>query len=411
VSVVDALHPAASVCPQCGTANRPDAAFCRSCGTRLLEQSAATHESTRPTPAETSGSDSVESSSLGPVRIDIAGGLRELWAQVRRIRRRWWLIAVVVIVAAGATITFTVDRVVYPPDRAVRAFFAALAAHDAVTAGQLAGCSDAPLCSGTALTSGYTAPAQLQIGAVSSGPATDLTRRPDESVAYMHVRYQLAGQPVDAVIELARDSTGTARPWHILGGGYGYLDVVSTTTSRAQVAGVSVPAVTAASSLGAQQALPGVYTVTAATTDPLFGATPQQVSIIGQLGTTAPAEVDLVVGIRPTVLATVQHQVDASMDRCAAGATDVLAIGCPFELTDTQVPYYPGDDVVWKITKYPQVKLELSADPDSDGGPIVVHTATAGVVVATWPGGSLTETVDPGGVVTAGLDGQPVYTR
>jgi hypothetical protein len=153
-----------------------------------------------------------------------------------------------------------------------------------------------------------------------------------------------------------------------------------------------------------------VYEVAGTPDDVLFTASARPVAVAGKrAGDGARSEVALEVRIRPELLGVVQAQADAALDACAAGADDVVHAGCPFQGRGDMVAYHVGDDVTWRVTRYPRIELRISADPAADGGPIMVRTAVPGEAVATWPGGGETDDVTPGGVVTVGQDGAPRY--
>lgn len=332
------------------------------------------------------------------------------------------MLGVVVLALLGVMgVIGAIQRVFYAPDGPVKQLFAALAERDTAKAAQLANCVAQPLCQGAALRTGYNPPTEVTIAGVTYGDPTDQTRRPDKNVAVVQVRFRLAGQTRSSTVEVRRQGSGLFRPWRVSGGATGYLDVVSAYTPAAQVAGARVKTLpearTVAGTGGAVQALPGLYTVTAAADDPIFTAKPATVAVFGQVShRDSPPSVQLDLAVKPTAATEVDRQVRQRITDCT-GRPEIASHGCPFSVPGIVIS--PAD-VRWAVLDQPQIELRLSGDPAADGGPVKVRTVVKGhasvtytaVVSAGGARATMTAVVDINVSGVVGLDdaGQVVWS-
>ncbi|NUT40048.1 MAG: hypothetical protein HOV86_08645 [Thermoactinospora sp.] len=321
----------------------------------------------------------------------------------RTRRARLVLAAVIVAVVLGTgAVLWTGQEVVYTPDAPVRAWFDVLARRDTAAARDLAG--GVAVLADDGLASGYEPPTGLQIGEITYGTPTDVMRRPNKSIAYVTVRYQVGGQQVEGSIEVVREKSGPVRPWSLSDGITGPLYVVSPVVEQARVAGTTVHTVDQVRASGTSDAVwvpPGVYTVTAAADDPLFDSRPVTVPVLaGHQHPDKATSVNLALTARPDAVAVINKQIKAVIDDCAK-RDDLNPIGCPFGYSGLDTIGASG--VHWKITKYPQITLTPAENQYVSGGLADVVTVTPGQASATFERGreSGTRTVDisPGGAV------------
>jgi Zn-dependent protease with chaperone function len=265
-------------------------------------------------------------------------------------RAGWIVVAGTVVTACLVLATLAVVQWRYfQPGNAVSAYFDALYRHDGVGAGQLAVADTggflrnpaAPVPPDVIRSADYQPPSDFQIGAV--------TTKGDDAV--VDVTYRLGGAPQSDRIALRKDSHpthGVFHGWHIVG--VGTLAVAAPGTSALRVDGVDV-----ATSDGALMAAapPGVYQI-ALPDNPLAEAQPVTVTVgLTDSARTTPAT------LTPTIKAAARTEIDklvrADLDGCAKQKVAAPA-GCPFRLTDTDV----SGDVLWTITAYPTLNVELT---------------------------------------------------
>ncbi len=455
--------PGAAACPHCGAATREGARFCRACGRQLAvaaTPSVASVDSAsvapvapvaavadaaevRP-PAASSDPDrggsaapATSSSPFSSCSAWLRGAARR-WAvrepasagsapdspeQRRRLRRRLLiggaLVIAVIAACAGATM---VDRVVFPPDRAVRAFFDALAAKDTAAIRSLGGCRSGPLCDDKALDSGYVPPARLQIGDVRFGANAEgqLARLPRRTSAAVSVRYEVGGTGFDDVLTLRR--AGWFEGWRLSSVPGWQLIVDGAQIPQVRVAAATVTA-RPEDQLGLNPAvakvwaLPGAYTVAVAS-DVLYTAEPVTVTVGGA---TRETTVRLEARLRDDLTADVNRQVTARVDACAAQATltpdtdNTLLSGhdCPFSATSR---YTILRNITWRITRYPRVELTagaartLAVRTVGDGEAVLSYDWSFDILEPRdWTALSETVTFSVGGQVTVGDDGKAVW--
>lgn len=360
------LPVSASACGHCGTAGRPGARFCRACGKPLGEP--------EPLP--------VPAPSPLPEAATIDTPL-----QRRRLRAR--LIAGVVVVlalTAGWAVTTAADRVLYPPDRPVRALFAALAAKDTTALRALVSCRSGPLCGPGALGSGYEPPTGLRITDVRRGNVgrDDLTRPAQQSSAAVLVRYTVGGKTVDDVVAVHRG--GWFDDWSISAAPGWPLTVDSPHVPQVRVAAATVTTHQDIQLDGTRPyrgeawALPGVYTIAVAD-DPLYTADPVRLTVAGRSQQT---KISPAVRLRDNLAADVDRQVKARIDACATQHTAqpdidhalLSGVDCPFSANER---YTIVRNITWRITMYPQVTLAVG-----DSRPVPVKTVTKGEAVISY---------------------------
>lgn len=375
----------ASTCPQCGTAAGPGARFCRACGADLGDAPTAdlSNPPTGDPPAPVAPVAPLPDTARLPdttAAVSAADSAPGAPRMRRSLRRRLLLLAAVVLVLGLVVgIVSVIQSTRYSPDRPVRAFFAAMQAHDGARLAQLSHCESSPLCASGALDTGYQAPEQVEITGVQYGAALpdDQTRRPDRGRAVVTVRYRLAGAVHTDRVSLSRAGTGLFRDWAIDTPPGAWLDVVSPRVAQARLAGASVDTVaqpsTGRSTDGAVWALPGVYTLSAVA-DPLFDAPPATLTVTGADRQSA----QLAVTLKPSVLPAVDRQVRTRIDACARQADmdpTVDGGGCPMEYSSS---FAFTRNVRWSVTKYPTLEIRLT-----DDGP-QVHTTVPGTATIRY---------------------------
>jgi len=345
------MTAATIACRSCGTTGALGSRFCRSCGAALGADGEV--------PAEQAS----EHSARRPLRQRIRWG---------------WLVGLTTALAAIATaaIIYVDQKVVHPPDQPVRAWFAALAARDTAAAAELS--------PGTALLRGdlldsavYTPPTGLQVLHVSFGAQAG-DERPNKSLAYVTVRYEVGGQPVEQTIQVVRGGAGAVRPWSLGDSATGLLDIVAGGMQRARLGQQEVatrPLARDHGTDGAHVVPPGVYTITASTSDVLFTASPVKVAVPGGRRNDRAVTATLDLTVKPAAVAQVDRQVRARIDECAQ-RHDLTPYDCPFDRTGP----YTGtvSSVKWTIVQYPKIRLTPVVKPYQGGPLATMDTETAG---------------------------------
>jgi hypothetical protein len=280
------------------------------------------------------------------------------------------LITLAAVLAAIVVVPVTwsvVQRVAYAPDEPVADLVAAFNAGDLARAAELAGCRSR-LCQPGALREGYQPPTDLSVADVSVAGGSGSVR----------VRYRLAGARHETPVLVERDAGWGMRGWRIVGGATGYVDVVSTASKRARLAGGTVDTLPAARSGGrrdgANEVLLGVYAVTADNEDPLFTAAPATVTVTGESRGGRVASVALDMTVKPAVVDEVNRQVRAYLDDCARVA-EFRPRGCPFAYN--KVIYRPAAPT-WRIDDPPGVEVRAADRVTASGAPLTVRTRAPG---------------------------------
>jgi hypothetical protein len=400
-------------CPRCGAHNAAGRRACAACGAPL-----GTGRVRTPRPADlpptTVPPPPPSTTTVAAVAVGraAAGFVRFL----RRIppRLRLFLAAAVVatvVLACGANWLY--QRLAYPPEQPVEAFAGALAAGRLEEAAHLAGCTSV-LCGGAALRQAYEAPTAIRVGPVRDRHPGDQAEA-ESDTRYVDLRYRLGGQERQAVVEVHREPGLLRRPWRVVAGATGHLDVVSATLTTARVGGVGVP-VRAATGTGRRlpEALIGTYAVRPPDDDPFFTAQPATAAVTGGLGRDETVVVQLETSIRPEVAAAVTAQVKGRLDECAAVADfapRIDRVRCPFAYE--KVIFKPGNPT-WHVDAYPQFELRRSDRTTVDGGPIVVRTTVPGKATLTYTADGAPQTVsvdvEVGGAVTVDGAGKIAWT-
>jgi hypothetical protein len=371
-------------CPRCGAPATAGARFCRTCGAALTDTPPAPEP--QPGPAALPGSvpqvTPAQQAAPDPAadRVDALAPALAWWNRRPRGRTPWLAgvgVALVLVLAlAGYLVAVAVGDARNPPEQPVRALFAALAARDTAAAAELAGCTTAA-CTGTVLATGYEPPTDVHLGKVSYGEASDDTRRPDKSLAYVPVTYRLGGTDQQVTIRVQRAGSGLARPFRILAGGTGRLTVTAAHLQHVQLAGALVPT---GKPDTAVTVLPGTYTARVPDTDPLFTATgPVNVDVPATADERAdPTPLTLPVKVRPDVVDQVDEQIRAFLHDCAKQDT-LTPRGCPFQVPGIVIG---ADEVRWTLQRPPVVDVVPADDPT--GAPATVRTTTPGQVSVTY---------------------------
>jgi hypothetical protein len=308
------------------------------------------------------------------------------------------------------------------PENLIEAFFAALTHRDGAEARALgSGCVNSPVCTPGGLSSGYEPPAALKVGKVEYGKSKpdDPTRRPNKDVATVEVSYVVGGTAYPDTFFLIRDKGASgSQKWSFENPVGRPLTINSPVVSEARVGGatVEISAIEIPSSSKGKfrnlWLVPGVYDVKGVSTV-MFDMTPQQVTIGGRdgcvvipgsgvgsnsvstlhgvpgvrvvLGCVSP-DANLNLNLRPGVLDEVARQVHAYIDKCAAqpDAQPRIRIGgitrnCPFHEEDYVQRIGNMRNLVWSITKYPELSLESPSE-----GAAAVETVVPGVATLTF---------------------------
>jgi hypothetical protein len=280
--------------------------------------------------------------------------------------------AILGLLLAASVPVLVLRAVFFGPDDVVRGYFSALAGRnaDAAWAALAPGKLDRsvnPLLHGGALRDpGYTPPRQLTIDKlqVHAGKAT------------ANVRYEIAGAPQVATLKIVRGhATNLLQRWHIENGLHD-LPVTVSYPEGVQVAGTRLSTTGQGVRLNA---FPGSYAVTLPD-NPMLETDP--VRIVAGSGQAAILQPRLKTSAGPEI----EKQVRAYLDGCAR-STDLAPKGCPFGTSS----FYDVTGVVWKITKYPQLTMQPTADgsvdvQSTDQGQVEVSghsSATASPILAT----------------------------
>ncbi|MEU8663555.1 hypothetical protein [Actinoplanes philippinensis] len=151
----------------------------------------------------------------------------------------------------------------------------------------------------------------------------------------------------------------------------GYTERATTKTSAGEPGG---PGLTV---------LPGTYTVTPTSTDPLFAPAetgPVRVDVPATTDTRAdPARAVLAVRIRAEAVAQVDEQITASLTDCTTQNT-LTPPGCPFQVPGIVIG---AADVRWTGLQPPVVAIVPADEPGLTDAPATVRTVTPGQVTVT----------------------------
>lgn len=388
-------EPPPPQCPSCGTAAvRPDARFCRACGAPM------TQRDTAPAAADPGGT---------PAPLSLR---RPVW---RRPRLLAALAAAVVVAVLAATCQRTAQQEDTDPAAPVADLLELITQK---RGGALAAALDvsSPLISDQALARGYEPPTRLRTAGVSYSGADAETRRPDRDTATVAVTYRLGGREHRTSVRVQREATGWVRDWEIADASRltGELTLTSTHLEQARAAGVQVPTAPPESRLlGAEHAaLPGTYTVTTGQHALFAAAQVGTAAVTDRRATTyAIAAADL--QVRSGLAVDVSDQIAERLEECAE-ETVLAPPGCPLRLERDS--YRTVEDVSWRVTAQPQIRLVPAEDPALTGAPLAVETTTPGAAEVTYRpvyggDGTETETVDItiGGSVSLTEDGHAVW--
>lgn len=358
-------------CPGCGSTNRVAARFCRHCGKPLAGHDAP------PVPPDPPVAE-------GIVRLNV---LRR-----KANRRALVVVLVVLLLICGYGIFMQIQNKFHEPADPVKALFAALDSGDFDTAGKLAGCAGSPLCKRSVLAEGYTPPVAATITTTSyNGPPDQDTGRPNRDSAWVGVEYRLGERKVTTSVRVDRDSSGWFRRWHVSGGGFGLLDVISKVTNEVKVALARLATIPEArdphagtfGKVSPHPALPGLYTIVMPE-DPLFDSTPIVVAVPGAAEDAQPTEAQLggeVFTIKPAAVAEVTRQMRVQIDECAE-RTDLYPLKCPFQAPGV-VAF--ATEVRWTVVEYPQITFRpVGSTSSGDDGYAEVTSAVKGKASATY---------------------------
>jgi hypothetical protein len=343
-------------CPRCAAPTSAAAPYCRACGqaqpgARVVEVRAAERG------AWPEGDEPPAPDALTPL--------------LPTMPSRTGLVAFCAIVGLllAASVPVLVARAVFfGPDDAVRGYFHALAARNADAAwaalapGNVDRSAD-PLLRGDALRDpGYTPPRKLAVDKLTVHAGN----------AVVDIRFEVAGAPQVAAMKVVRGrATNLLQRWHIEDG-LRYLPVAVSYPAGIQVAGTRLNA----SDQGVRvSAFPGSYAVTLPD-NPLVEADP--VTVVAGSGAAAVLQPRVKASAGPEI----EKQVRAYLDGCAR-STDLAPKGCPFRTSS----YYDVTDVAWRITRYPTLTMQPSAD-----GSVYVKSADEGQVEVS---GRTTSTTSP----------------
>jgi hypothetical protein len=374
-----------TVCPGCATPSRSAASYCRACGVRL------------------------------PSAGDVVTGKRRWFARPawRRSGGRM-LLAVLLVVAIAVTATIYLrQRTDGAPDVPVRQWFAAVAARDTAAAARLRPGLDV-LRNDFFHDPAYIPPSDAQIVRTAYAASNDPQQRPNHQLAYVTVRYQIAGVWFEHSVQVSRTGTGASRTWVLGDGATGSLTVIGGTLHTARVGPTTIT--TAASADAAVNAVslpPGRYTVGPGD-DPLFTAAPATVTVAGRVRGQPATTVNLSPTVKPTAVTAIDKLVRARVNECAARRT-LSMVDCPFDRTGG--PYTGGvTSVRWTIRRYPTIAVTPVASPYA-GGPVATLSTTARgvarVAYVAYTTGGKTVTEDQPFVVDGDIrieNGSPIWT-
>jgi hypothetical protein len=367
-------------CPACGSAAIVGARFCRSCGAALGTAASPSDVGKLP------GATKLPPRATGgrPSWAALSAGLT--WRSVLPATRRGRVLtgagaaAAVVLLLLGYFAAVAIGDARYPPDRPVKELFAALADRDTEQAARLAGCTTSPACRGGALSSGYEPPTAVHIGAVQYGDPTDDTRRPNKSLAYVPVTYRLSNGEQTSTVRVQRASSGIMRPWAILSGATGLLDIAADRVDRVKLGGATVPV--GDKGVHTMDTLVGTYTAAVADDDPLFVPTTgaARVDVIGSLSTASVTKLQLDLMVRPEVIAQVDAQVRARVTEFAA-QEELNPSRYRWGISRTVIG---ARDVKWTVLRHPVIDVVPTDDPGPGDAPATVRTTTAGRLSVTY---------------------------
>jgi hypothetical protein len=279
------------------------------------------------------------------------------------------------------------QSVVYPPDQPVRAYFKALADRDATKARQLGNLSG-PLLADGALDHGYEPPSDLEFGDVTYGNASDETRRPNKSIAYVSVAYTLAGKRLHSSIEVYRNRRGPVRPWLLGSGTTGLLDVISGHLPKVSVAATVVETTTDKNQAGASHPVrvpPGVYTITP-TPHPLLTFDALTASVPASLVGGDPVEIVLQPKLSNRAVSEVDNVVHDWLDQCIQQTRiDPPTCGFRYDAYADRLFLLDPRNVRWTIQAYPVLTPKVAAN--SSDGLITFGTGQPGAATVTFTSG------------------------
>ncbi|GLZ78313.1 hypothetical protein Afil01_31200 [Actinorhabdospora filicis] len=265
------------------------------------------------------------------------------------------IIALVAVVAAG--MAATVGRtILFTPEKAVSAYFSALAAHDATG---LPEAGRADLVAGA----DYVAPSGAEI----------LASRRTGDAADVDVSFALDGQRWAATVRAHRLQWWG--PWRVDGLITG-LDVLWP-------AGVDLAATIGGRTVDDGARLhPGVYTVALAEND-TYTAPPARLLVTG---TTASVPVAMFLSPRPELTRRLQTLINGYLADCVARAptSSTIVADCPLRLSGIGAP--SPENVSWTLTAPPVVSLVISS-----AAPLEVLTSAPGSATVTYTQGRATK--------------------
>ncbi|MGI5243324.1 hypothetical protein [Dactylosporangium sp. CA-139066] len=315
-------------------------------------------------------------------------------------RRRVALSATAVAVAVLFVAAVIVIRQSSEPGPAdvVRAYFAALAAHDPtrMPAGQ---CRGNPLCEPGALRQGYQPPQDVTVGA-DSGTSDD---------RHVPVTYTLDGRTVTDTVDVHGIGRGAfgGRVWALTSQPGAQLTLPEQTPAPVTLAAARLP-ITGSAPVALLWAPPGQYTLTRPATALLQGVQQQLTVTSGP-----PIPITLDTTLLPGVAETVDTLVHDRLDACAAKHSFTPTIdtttngwhGCPMSYLER---YAITDNPTWTIQRYPTLHTEPATDgavtvsTTSPGRAVIRYRWTTGIVEPrTWTDATDTVDITVSGRVTA----------